>query len=171
MGTTRNPKKQRDPAIVVSIPDGRHFFSVADCAARLSITENAVHKALGAGRLLGEKIRGRWIIPSACLRAYEGAAAERDLVDSFERGKSALDAWRASGVNLEQTIKVLRHWADLRGWWLIEGPPGSFARFLERHQLSELAAGDLRRVIVAILDDPHTRRVARLEISRQANLR
>jgi hypothetical protein len=94
---------------------------------------------------------------------------EKHIVDALQQGLGPVDAYyfaheRDPSVTLKQVIDVTRAYAEIAGLWIMEGPPGSYARWLERMGLVSLKPKHLRRIIEALLVDPHCGEVAKLRL-------
>ena len=65
-------------------PPGPRFFTVAEAAALLKVSEVTIYRGISAGEFPAVKIRGRYAIPSRAIDDLEAAALEalvpRDLV-------------------------------------------------------------------------------------------
>lgn len=94
---------------------------------------------------------------------------ERHIIDALQRGLSVVDTYyfaheKDPGITLKQVIDVTRSYAEIAGLWIMEGPPGSYARWLERMGLVSLKPKHLRRIIEALIVDPHCGEVAKLRL-------
>lgn len=140
---------------LASICDGARNFTVAQAAIRLAVPQNRVHKLVHEGRLHPVRVSGHLIFSRSDLERHRRTALELDLAQRFTRGDHPLDVYlEAEGkVAMRDVERVLRDWARLTGVWLVEGPRGSYARWLQRFGLLRVSPRALRRFVEAMLVD------------------
>lgn len=100
-------------------------------------------------------------------RRGEGEKLEREkaMIARFEQGAHPVDVYlETEGATLKQTLATMHDWAAASGVWIVEGPRGSYARWLVRVGLVELRPRDMRRVIEMLLADPYVAKIAGLAL-------
>lgn len=90
-----NAPQHPSTAVRVEIPDAApRFYSVAQAAAMLGMSNMTVYRAIAAGEFPAVRIRGRLIVPARAIEAIaEIAVAEQTVIDASE--------WAASGAHRE----------------------------------------------------------------------
>lgn len=68
-----------------AVPEPRRFFSVAEVARMLGMSEMTLYRAIHAGEFPAVRIRGRLIVPAKALdEIVETALSTRAVVDAAE---------------------------------------------------------------------------------------
>lgn len=155
--------------------DDKLFFDTQGAAEKLGLSVAAVLEAVQRGSLVPARVGKRrthgLVYTHTDLERYakrdrEGGL-ERAIVQRLKDGLHPVDAYletHAQGARLHTVLRLTETWARLAGLWLVQGPPGSYARWLERVGLRELKHLHLRRIVEALICDPHTARVAHLKL-------
>ena len=91
---------------------------------------------------------------------------EKAMVERFAKGAHPVDVYldMDGRVTFKQMMTSLEDWARAAGIWIMEGPRGSYARWLQRLGLIELQPRHVRRVIELLLVDPYVAKLARLSL-------
>ena len=100
-------------------------------------------------------------------RRGEGEKLEREkaMIARFQEGAHPVDVYlETEGATLKQVLAVMHDWGAVAGVWIVEGPRGSYARWLQRVGLVELRPRDTRRVIEMLLVDPYVAKLAQLAL-------
>lgn len=160
---------QRDK--VRAVVDNHVFFDLEGAAQWLQVRTDAVLDAVQRGSLapagMTHNGKGGYVFTHRDLERYRnllGLDAEKRVVEMLQAGAHPVDAYLAeyrNGIKMRKVLQLTHEWADLTGTWVIEGPPGSYARWLERMGLMQLKPRYMRRIIEAILTDAHTNNVVR----------
>lgn len=164
----------RKPTAATGLVDNRQFFDTEGAAKRLQITTEYCLKLAQRGLLTPGRAGTTegLVFTLADLQRYltreRKEHRERRVLELLQRGMHPVDVFfelEPEGIKLAHVIKVLHQWVKLGGIWVIEGPPGSYARWLERMQLARLTPRNLRRLIEHMIADPSTAERARLWVS------
>jgi hypothetical protein len=163
-GRARAPKKQGPAETAPALVDNRTFFDSEGAAAQLKTSQENIFKLSQRGMLAPGRLEdGSLVFTLADLERYrrrEGEKHREKLI--FERlraGAHPLDVFlelEPDGVKLAHVWRVLQQYSKLGGLWVIEGPPGSYARWLERVGLARLTPRNLRRLVELLLSDAPT---------------
>lgn len=156
--------KGRKPTAISDLVDNRQFFDTDGVARRLKITTDNCLKLVQRGQLTPGRTGNEGLLYTlADVQRYQQRERkehrEKQILEQLQRGLHPVDVFLAlepEGVKLAHVVRVLHHWAKLGGIWVIEGPPGSYARWLERVGLARLTPRNLRRLIELLLSDPST---------------
>ena len=140
---------------LASVCDGELNFNVAQAAQFLRIPQNRVHKWVSEGRLHPVRVSGHLIFARSDLDRQDRTAVELELSRRFAAGDHPLDAYFLldGRVSLRDVDRILHDWAKVTGVWIVEGPRGSYARWLQRFGLVRVTPRALRRVLEALLVD------------------
>jgi excisionase family DNA binding protein len=140
---------------LASVCDGAVNFTVAQAAEYLHVPQNRVHKWVSDGRLHPVRVSGHLIFARTDLDRQTRTDIELELSRHFAAGDHPLDAYFLldGRVQLRDVHRVLLDWARVTGVWIVEGPRGSYARWLQRFGLVRVSPRALRRVIEALLVD------------------
>lgn len=162
------------PKNVVYPPlDGRELLSPQDVSELLDTPKRTILTAAKRGKLHPAKFGRRLYFTRSEVVAWhrdrrgegEKLDRERAMIARFAEGAHPVDVFlETSGVTLKDTLKTLHDWAAVAGIWVVEGPRGSYARWLKRMGLVELQPREMRRVIEALLADPYVAKVAGLAL-------
>lgn len=154
-------------------PDGRELLSTTEAAALLDTPRHTILTAAARGKLHPAKLGRRLIFTRSELVAWhkerrgEGEKLEREkaMIVRFEAGAHPVDVYlETEGATLKQTLATMHEWAGVAGVWIVEGPRGSYARWLQRVGLVELRPREMRRVLEALLADPYVAKIAGLAL-------
>ena len=154
-------------------PDGRELLSTTQAAALLDTPRHTILTAAQRGKLHPAKLGRRLIFTRSELVAWhrerrgEGEKLEREkaMIVRFEEGAHPVDVYlETEGATLKQVLATMHEWAGVAGVWIVEGPRGSYARWLQRVGLVELRPRELRRVLEAVLADPYVAKIAGLAL-------
>lgn len=117
------------------------------------------------GQLCPGKIANQLIFTRRDVKRWrkERGESEREVAITRElmKGTHPLDIYlEANGrYSLDQVAAVMLRWAKLSGKWVIEGPRGSYARWLQRLGLVTINPRMLRRLVEAMLADSYVQRL------------
>jgi len=91
---------------------------------------------------------------------------EKAMVERFAKGAHPVDVFLEMDgrVTFKHMTTCLEQWARAAGYWIVEGPRGSYARWLQRHGLMELQPRHIRRVIELMLVDAYVAKLAALAL-------
>ena len=154
-------------------PDGRELLSTAQVATLLDTARHTILTAAQRGKLHPAKLGRRLIFTRSEVVAWhrerrgEGEKLEREkaMIARFEQGAHPVDVYlETDGATLKQVLAIMHDWAAVAGVWVVEGPRGSYARWLQRVGLVELRPRDTRRVIEMLLADPYVAKIAGLAL-------
>lgn len=156
------------------MPDGKELLSTRQASELLDTPIHTLLTAAQRGKLHPAKLPGRRLIFTRSEvvawhreRRGEGEQLQREkaMCARFTEGAHPMDVYlETEGATLKETLAVLKAWAPLAGVWLVEGPRGSYARWLQRVGLIELRPREMRRVIEALLADSYVAKVAGLAL-------
>lgn len=158
---------------VPMVPLGGELLTTQQSAELLDTPRQTILTAARRGILHPAKLGSRLIFTRAELVAWhkdrrgDGEKLEREkaMCERFQQGAHPMDVFlETEGATLKQTLATLHDWARIAGVWLVEGPRGSYARWLQRLGLMELQPRELRRVIELMLVDPYVAKLARLAL-------
>ena len=144
-----------------AIIDGKEFLSSEQVAALEKVTPAVVAQAVTRGQLCPGRLGSYSVFTRRDVLRWHKArlASERDVAITRElvRGRDPIDIYlQADGrYSLDQVAKVMLKWAKLTGLWVIEGPRGSYARWLQRLGLVEVTPRMLRRLVELLLADSY----------------
>lgn len=62
----------------------RRFYTVAEVAAELGLSEPTVYRAIRAGEFPAIRVRGRYVVPARAIDALEESAIATGLVDAAD---------------------------------------------------------------------------------------
>ena len=65
-------------------PRKRRFYTVAEVAAELGLSEPTVYRAIRAGEFPAIRVRGRYVVPGRAIDELEASAIATGLVDAAE---------------------------------------------------------------------------------------
>lgn len=165
----RKPTKNRG----VPDPDGRELLSPQQVSELLDTPKRTIMTAAQRGKLHPAKLGRRLYFTRSEVVAWhrerrgEGEKLEREkaMIARFEQGAHPVDVYlQTEGATLKQTLATMHDWAAVAGVWIVEGPRGSYARWLQRVGLVELRPREMRRVIEALLADPYVAKIAGLAL-------
>lgn len=141
--------------------DGKQFLSVDQVAARTGQSPEAIRKAAERHHLSPGNFRGMLVFTGTDVERYQRWRSEHTITRQLADGRHPLDIYlEGDGQHsLDGVLRVLSRWAKLSGAWLVEGPRGSYARWLDRMGLVRMKPRDLRRIIEALCVDEYVRRV------------
>lgn len=90
------------------------------------------------------------------LERYRRNWREAAIVEALVNGAHPLDLYLEDRGRfpLKEVTRVMGEWAKVTGVWLVEGPRGSYARWLQRFDLVRCSPRELRRLVEALLRDP-----------------
>lgn len=158
---------------VMPVPDGKELLSPQQAAELLDTPIRTLLTAAQRGHLHPAKFGRRLVLTRSEVVAWhrerrgEGDKLEREkaMIARFQEGAHPVDVYlETPGATLKETTATMHEWARVAGVWIVEGPRGSYARWLQRVGLLELRPRDMRRVIEALLVDPYVASVARLAL-------
>jgi len=153
--------------------DGRELLSTAQSAEFLGCEEDVLRQAVKRGALFPAKIGPSLVFTRRDLSRYRARENEAEIARLLQEGGNPLDVYLSNPGrwSLTEVTTVLHRWAQLTGAWVIEGPRGSYARWLERFGLIRITPRQLRRVIELLLVDPTVQQRLHLELAKAAQTR
>lgn len=167
------PERKRYRSGAELLADGVTFFDVHQACAKLGVSMEVLEQHTSKGNLTPAPLNGAHglVYTARDLKRFKAKKIDREkhIIDALEKGLAPIDAYyeahaQDSLITLRDVIRVTHTYAEIAGLWIVAGPPGSYARWLERMGLVKLKAVHLRRIIEALLLDPHVARVARLKL-------
>lgn len=135
-------------------------LTLAQVAAVLCCSESRVKQLVSEAKLhpvhLGRGPGGGLVFARSDVTRYKRSECEHVVAEQLELGRHPLDVYfEADGrFSMDDVHAAMGKWAKLTGCWVIEAPRGSYARWLERMQLTSITPRQLRRLIEALLGDP-----------------
>ena len=148
---------KKPPAVdlVSAICDGSNNFSLGQAADFLQRSRQAVYHLTSQRQLHPVRVQGQLVFSRGDLDRYRRTELEVEVARQLTDGVHPLDIYfEAQGrYPLTEVERVMREWARLTGVWVIEGPRGSYARWLERFGLMSVPPRALRRFFEALLVD------------------
>lgn len=155
----------RKPTAATGLVDNVQFFDTEHAAKRLKITKEYCLQLGQRGLLTPGRVGTTegLVYTLADLQRYltreRKEHRERRVLELLQQGLHPVEVFfrlEPEGIKLSHVIKVLHQWVKLGGIWVVEGPPGSYARWLDRVGLSRLTPRNLRRLVEHMLSDPAT---------------
>lgn len=158
---SRAPRYEPGIARLDSICDGHEFLSADQVAALTGLTAAAVRQAVARGHLCPGKIANQLVFTRRDVKRWRKQDAELVITRELTKGKHPLDVYlEADGrYPLELVNEVMIKWAKVTGRWVIEGPRGSYARWLQRLGLELVDQRMLRRLVELLLADAYVQRL------------
>lgn len=149
------PRAPKQAPSAKDFADGDQNFSLPQAARWLQISQEAVYQLVSVRKLFPCKIGGQLLFSRGDLDRYRHVDAENEITKALVAGAHPLDIYfEAQGRHrLSVVERVMKDWAKLTGVWIVEGPRGSYARWLERFGLTRVPPKALRRFIEAMLVD------------------
>jgi hypothetical protein len=155
--------------VLANLQYSESLLSVAQAAAILKLTDDAVVKICKRGELYPARIRDRIVLTRADVERYAKRVREHGIVHELEKGTPPIRIYALfPDLELEELARAMDAWGRVTGAWLVQGPRGSFARWLERFGLLHFEPRHLRRVIESLISDPYVQKRARLSVVRHA---
>lgn len=147
------------------ICDGHEFLSAQQVAQLENVSPEVVRQAVSRGLLCPGKIANQLVFTRRDVKRWRKLEAEVYITRELTKGKHPVDVYLEGNgrFSLELVTDVMLKWAKLTGKWIIEGPRGSYARWLQRLGLELVDQRTLRRVVELLLSDAY---VQRLVVSR-----
>lgn len=138
--------------------DGVELLDSAQSCGYLGISQDALRQAVTRKLLNPAKIGPLLVFTRRDLQRYRDREEAYEITAALTRGEHPLAIYLEGRgrFSLEEVTAALHDWAKLTGAWVIEGPRGSFARWLDRLGLPRITPRELRRVIEVLLRDPAT---------------
>lgn len=163
----RKPRQKLNYADVEVLCDGREFFTSPQAAQHFDLTEDHLRKLVETGHLHPGKLGQVLVFTRRDLLRYKAYRTEHEITTQLVRGLHPLDIYlEARGRwSLDQVTKVMQRWAKLTGVWIMEGPRGSYARWLARLGLVELEPRHIRRLIELLLTDAYVQKRVRVALA------
>jgi len=169
--TPPSPEPRKRPTAATPYADGKVFFDSHQAAKKLGVSLEVLSAQTRRGNLTPGALNERegLLYTARDLERYKKKKPDRQrvIVDALQLGLQPIDAYYHAqqldaSVTLKLVIDTVQTYAEVKGWWIVEGPPGSYARWLERMGLVRLMPKHLRRVVEAMLLDPYVAEKARL---------
>lgn len=104
------------------------------------------------------------------LQRWHDGETEAAIVKALHEGQNPIDIYLSNPgrFRLEHVLDVLRKWAQLAGVWIVEGPRGSYTRWLQRMNLIRVTPRNLRRFLELLLVDPEIAERLRVHVATSA---
>lgn len=136
--------------------DNRNFYSSAQAAAYLRLDLQTLRQLSSRGALTPGKAGREVIYTRADLDRYRALEKEREIAAQLVAGVHPLDLYLEGRgkFSLREVCRVMLEWSRLSGVWLVEGPRGSYARWLERLEIQRCTPRELRRIVEHLIADP-----------------
>lgn len=150
----------------VNIPDGVNILSTAQVAGRLGLNAQQIAKHHKAGRLVPCTLNGRRYYTGADVARFERDDREHSIMLKLRDGVHPVDIALDGRYPLSEVTEVMERWAKVAGVWIVDAPPGSYARWLERLGLTRLRPADIRRLIELMLTDSEVKEKCRRYVAR-----
>lgn len=78
-------------------PRAKRFYTVAEVAAELGLSEPTVYRAIRAGEFPAIRVRGRYVVPARAIDEMENAAVTTGLVDAVDVSVQIRPAGKTAG--------------------------------------------------------------------------
>lgn len=139
-----------------TICDGSEFFSGEQARRYLGLTDEALRQATTRGALAPGRLGKQNVYTRRDLERFKKTHREAAIVEALVNGAHPLDLYldTPGRFPLREVTRVLTEWAPLAGIWLVQGPRGSYARWLQRYQITRCTPQELRRMIEVLTRDP-----------------
>lgn len=154
----RDPKKREAAQGAVVVADNIEVFDTEGACRFLNVTADTLDKAVERTFVAPAKLDGRNYYTRRDLVRFQRATRKELRValvmELLRAGEHPIDVYirlQPHGVSLDDVMRTMRTWAKLSGIWLVEAPPGSYARWLERLGRVRVTPRDIRRCIEAML--------------------
>jgi hypothetical protein len=163
------PKKTEKTGGASAICDGRELFDAAQACSFLRCSPELLRQATLRGALTPARVGKGCVYTRRDLERYRRHFREAGIVAKLVEGAHPLDLYleNPGRYPLKEVTRVMHDWAKLSGIWIVEGPRGSFARWLQRFELVRCSPRELRRMIEALLRDPELGARVRLYFEEQ----
>jgi len=163
----RRPTHRGVAAKLDSIVDGVEFLSAEQVASQCGSSTDLVYHATKRGFLCPGKIGTQFVYTARDVSRWRALRSEHAITSELQKGSHPVDVYLEGGNawSLDDVTTVLHRWAKLTGAWVIEGPRGSFARWLQRLGLVRITPRQMRRVIELLLADAYVRQRAELAVT------
>lgn len=141
--------------------DGVTFFSPQQAAEALAVSVSTLRNWRQSGRLVPAEVRDSIHIYTAeqieRARRDHGGHLAAEAFKLFELGRTPVQVVIELSAEPEQVARLHRHYVELSGAWVIEGPNGPRARWEAAYQIGELTPAKLRRALELCAVDPKLR--------------
>lgn len=135
------------------MPDGAELLSSQDAARLIGAPQHTLHKWVERGYIHPARFGRELIFTRAQVVALRDATFDREIARLLQEGVPPLEIWtQLPNATPADVVRVLKSWARLAGVWIVEMPPGSYARWLARFKLTKFGAPQLRRAIERLLE-------------------
>src|SRR3990170_1044210 len=164
-----NPAKK--PPLQVTC-DARELFTGEQAARYLQIGNDRIRQAVSKKALCPARVGKYSLFTRRDLDRYKRLEREHEIARQLVAGTHPLDIYLGapSRWTMRDVSATMLDWARLSGVWIVEGPRGSYARWLERLGLVRCTPRELRRIIEALVKDPELRaRVRGLFVDQRVN--
>lgn len=141
--------------IIVPCPQLLFEREVCD---RLGLTRAQLRAWEKKGALTPARVERLVLYTLADVRDFETGERERCIMSMLNAGRHPCDICFEQGYRPEEVARTLDTWGKLSGYWIVEGPPGSYARWLERFGLVRFTPKLLRRLIELLLTDAYVQK-------------
>lgn len=128
---------------------------------RLGLTRAQLRTWEKKGALTPARVEGLVLYTLADVRDFETGARERLMMSMLNDGIHPCDICFEQGYRPQEVARTLETWGKLAGYWIVEGPPGSYARWLQRFGLLRFTPKLLRRLIELLLTDSYVQQKLR----------
>lgn len=143
----------RTKPVLREIPDGEQLLNSYDAALLAQVSQDVLHKWVQRGHLHPAKYGRDYIFTRSEVLAVRNEVIDRRIAKMLNDGASPLQVWESLPMaSPDRVVRVLRGWARLSGVWIVDMPPGSYARWLARWRLKKFTPTDLRRCIERLLE-------------------
>lgn len=151
----------------LDLPDGRQFFSPDQAAEFLELSRAKIERMTRGGLLAPGRVGNRNMYTRRDLERARSRLREVEIARGLQAGLHPVDIYlNAEGrFSLEEVTQAMASWAQLTGAWVIEGPRGSYARWLERLQVTRVTPRQMRRLVELLLVDDYVRRLVEVSIA------
>lgn len=167
------PKPLRKSKIIPRLAvvcDGRELFNTEQAIELLGVSSDKLRQAVARGALFPAKIGPSLVFTRRDLLRWHTRDCEAEIVKGLTEGLHPLDIYlqNPGRYRLELVNSVMLEWAVIAGCWIVEGPRGSYMRWLQRMGLLRVTPRQLRRVIELLLVDPSIAERLRLSLAASA---
>lgn len=142
--------------VAKSLCDGKELFDSPQAARFLNVSEDVIRQATMNGGLCPARVGRLSVFTRRDLQRFRRTLREHAIVTRLVEGAHPLDIFleHPGRYPMKEVTAAMLEWSRVSGVWLVEGPRGSYARWLERFGLLRCTPRELRRLIEALCRDP-----------------
>lgn len=161
--TKKLPRALRDAQ---ALADGKNIFTLEQAADYCRATTAALQQASQRRMLRPAVVHGAYFFTRRDLDTYAQEVKELEIIQRLQNGQHPVDiVLEMRSVRIRDVNIVMDEWARAAGMWIVEGPPGSYARWLERFGITTCNPRLIRRVLEACLLDDYVATLCRAKLA------